>query len=211
MIRAVVTVLVLLVQHTCRGLQARPRFLRLLRPSSSRSSSAGSSTVEDALDEFHRTLGASPFDAMHAARLHLDLVLQLVRSDVQDRDGDDGSEVHAFPPSYWAAIEYVTTTVTLLKEGGHPLHAAANMVAKKEGLPQVSRTVRTAMNARRLMSAREIVEVRICEPRTSPRAPLFLTPSPPPPPAADQAQGGAGAVAAHDAVGGLPQLRGRQR
>ena len=150
----------LLAHHACHGFHSAAR--RFPRSLSRRlcSTSEKSTGVEDALDEFHRTLGASPFDAMRAARLHLDVVLQLVRSDVQDRESDDGSEVHPFPPTYWAAIEYVSTTVAMMKDSGHPLHAAANMVAKKEGLPQVSRTVRTAMNARRLMSAREIVEVK---------------------------------------------------
>jgi hypothetical protein len=159
-VRFLAVAALLLAHHACHGFHSAARRFPRSLPRRLCSISEKNTGVEDALDEFHRTLGASPFDAMRAARLHLDVVLQLVRSDVQDRESDDGSEVHLFPPTYWAAIEYVSTTVAMMKDSGHPLHAAANMVAKKEGLPQVSRTVRTAMNARRLMSAREIVEVK---------------------------------------------------
>ena len=117
--------------------------------------------LEVSLNEFHATLAVNPFDAMKAARIHLDLVVQLVRSDVQNRDDDeDSGETHIFPPSYWTALSFITDTINLLKENDHPLHSSANMIAKKEGLPQVARTIRTAVVSRRLMNAREIVEVK---------------------------------------------------
>ncbi len=117
--------------------------------------------LETSLNEFHATLAVNPFDAMMAARIHLDVVVQLVRSDVQHRDDDeDSGEVHKFPPSYWTALSFITNTISLLKDSDHPLHSSANMIAKKEGLPQTVRTVRAAVVSNRLMSSREIVEVK---------------------------------------------------
>ena len=90
-----------------------------------------SGSLEDVLDDFHRTLAVNPFDAMQAARIHMDIIFQLVRSDIQYRNEDDGSESHAFPSSYFTALSFITNTLSLLRESEHPLYSSANMIAKK--------------------------------------------------------------------------------
>ena len=124
------------------------------------SESTPSGSLEDVLDDFHRTLAVNPFDAMRAARIHMDIIFQLVRSDVQYRNEDDGSETHAFPVSYYTALSFITNTLSLLKESEHPLYSSANMIGKKESLTQLARLVRTAVATNRLMSSREIVEAK---------------------------------------------------
>lgn len=119
-----------------------------------------SDSLENVLDDFHRTLAVNPFDAMQAARIHMDIIFQLVRSDVQYRNEDDGSETHAFPASYYTALSFITNTLSLLKESEHPLYSSANMIAKKESLTQLARLVRTVVMTNRLMSSREIVEAK---------------------------------------------------
>ena len=119
-----------------------------------------SDSLENVLDDFHRTLAVNPFDAMRAARIHMDIIFQLVRSDVQYRNEDDGSETHTFPASYYTALSFITNTLSLLKESEHPLYSSANMIAKKESLTQLARLVRTAVATNRLMGSREIVEAK---------------------------------------------------
>ena len=114
--------------------------------------------VEDQLGQFDLLLQNDDCDAQLAARLHLELIMTLVKSDVQNRDDDDGSESHEFPKSYLSALSFIVDQTTSLREKGSPLFAPANMISKKEGLSQLIKSVKSVKN--QLMSSREIVEVK---------------------------------------------------
>ena len=115
-------------------------------------------SIADLLLQFDLTVQDEDCDTQRASRLHLDLILTLVKSDVQNRDDDDGSESHVFPQSYIDALAFIVDQTASLKEEGSPLFASANMISKKEGLSQVIRSVKSVK--KQLMSSREIVEVK---------------------------------------------------
>ena len=113
---------------------------------------------EDSLVDFDVLLQSDDSDAQIASRLHLETIISLVKSDVQNRDDDDGSESHTFPQSYLTALSFIVDHTVALKEKKSPLFAAANMISKKEGLSQVIKSVKSVK--KQLMSSREIVEVK---------------------------------------------------
>lgn len=114
--------------------------------------------VDGLLHEFDRQLSNEDFDAQAISRLHMDVILTLVKSDVQDRDDDDGSESHLFPQSYLTALIYMVDLTNSLRERKSPLFTSANMISKKEGIAQVLKSVKSMKD--QLMSSREIVEVK---------------------------------------------------
>ena len=117
-----------------------------------------SNPVERQLEQFDLLLKNEDCDAQLASRLHMELIMTLVKSDVQDRDDDDGSESHEFPESYLSALSFIVDQTTSLREKGSPLFASANMISKKEGLSQLIKSVGSAK--KQLMTSREIVEVK---------------------------------------------------
>lgn len=116
------------------------------------------SAVEGLLSEFDRQIRGAEYDAQVTSRLHMDAILTLIKSDVQDRDDDDGSESHPFPQSYMVALLFIVDQTSALNLNHSPLYTAANMISKKEGINQVLKSLRSIKS--QLMSSREIVEVK---------------------------------------------------
>jgi hypothetical protein len=114
--------------------------------------------VEGLLFEFDRQIRGAEYDAQVTSRLHMDAILTLIKSDVQDRDDDDGSESHPFPQSYMIALLFIVNQTSALNLNHSPLYTAANMISKKEGINQVLKSLKSIKS--QLMSSREIVEVK---------------------------------------------------
>ena len=117
-----------------------------------------SNDIEELLAEFDQKLAFEDFDAQLSSRLHMNVIMALVKSDVQDRDEDDGSESHLFPKSYLTALTFIVNQSSSLKEKNKPLFISANMILKKEGITQVLKSVKYTKDE--LMSSREIVEIK---------------------------------------------------
>lgn len=114
--------------------------------------------VESLLNEFDRQIRGAEYDAQVTSRLHMEAILTLIKSDVQDRDDDDGSESHPFPPSYIIALSFIVDQTSSLNAAHSPLYTSANMISKKEGINQVLKSLKSIKS--QLMSSREIVEVK---------------------------------------------------
>jgi hypothetical protein len=73
--------------------------------------------VESRLLDFSRIVSdVEGFDAQSASRLHLECILTLVKSDVQNREDHEGElEKHTFPESYSAALKFIADQTSLLK------------------------------------------------------------------------------------------------
>jgi hypothetical protein len=121
-------------------------------------STQSATAVEGLLFEFDRQIRGAEYDAQVTSRLHMDTLLTLIKSDVQDRDDDDGSESHPFPQSYMVALLFIVDQTSALNLNHSPLYTAANMISKKEGINQVLKSLRSIKN--QLMSSREIVDVK---------------------------------------------------
>lgn len=76
---------------------------------------------EDAADtqllDFSRLISdEGKFDAQDASRLHLESILTLIKSDIQNReDHEGGFEKHTFPKSYSTALKFIADQTALLK------------------------------------------------------------------------------------------------
>ena len=114
--------------------------------------------VGDGYDELqpHR------FDSRQACKDHLQLMLRLIRTDVQSQDAEEMDmtvqamyeEKKLFPQSYQEALEYVDRIHSRLKDLSHPALSAAKFILKKEGIGRVGQIIRGSP----LMTIREIVE-----------------------------------------------------
>jgi hypothetical protein len=121
-------------------------------------STQSANAVEGLLFEFDRQIRGAEYDAQVTSRLHMDTLLTLIKSDVQDRDDDDGSESHPFPQSYMIALLFIVDQTSALNLNHSPLYTAANMISKKEGINQVLKSLKSIKS--QLMSSREIVDVK---------------------------------------------------
>ena len=117
-----------------------------------------SNDIDELLLEFDEKIRSDSFDAQLSSRLHMNVIMTLVKSDVQDRDEDDGSESHLFPKSYLTALIFIVNQTSSLKERNKPLFISANMILKKEGITQILKSVKYVKDD--LMSSREIVEIK---------------------------------------------------
>ena len=109
---------------------------------------------------FERLLESSldDFDAQLACKEHRQLLVSLIRSDVQNLDAEDNpltlqtmnEEKKEFPAAYSGAIEFCNRLFATMKTTSHPAFSAARFIFKKEGLKMV-RTGGT-------LTVREIVE-----------------------------------------------------
>ena len=117
-----------------------------------------SNDIDELLIEFDQKIRSDDFDAQLSSRLHMNVIMALVKSDVQDRDEDDGSESHLFPKSYLTALTFIVNQSSSLKERNKPLFISANMILKKEGITQILKSVKYIKDD--LMSSREIVEIK---------------------------------------------------
>jgi hypothetical protein len=116
--------------------------------------------IDGLLTSFNLLLTGTDIDARELSHIHLQIVNSLVRADIQDRDENDGTEKHAFPREYWTVLNFINEVLLSLKGSKDPLYSTANMITKKEGIAQVTRSIRSSLAANRMFSSREIVEVK---------------------------------------------------
>lgn len=92
-------------------------------------------------------------------RIHLDTVLSLVRTDVQDREVND--VIISIPPTYISTIRWMFDTIISIRTAPTPLnqmYITAKRVLKKEGFNVIIKSIEIDPDF--IMSQRDVVEIK---------------------------------------------------
>ena len=101
-----------------------------------------------------------PENPSTASQLHLNTILALVKSDVQDRENDYSGNLEPLPDLYKKMIGFIESTIDFLRSSDEAekrsVGSILRLIEKKEGLS----TIRRRCRERPQMIARDIVEAK---------------------------------------------------
>ncbi len=95
-----------------------------------------------------------------AQNLHLQVLLNLVKSDIQDREIEQSLTLKRFPSSYITALEFIQLILNKLKTDNSAVFPTASLIFKKEGLKTITKSLVSMKDGSKSMIPYEIVSVK---------------------------------------------------
>ena len=99
---------------------------------------------------YNSTIALSRF-----SKIHVDSLISLIRTDVQERDGSD-HEIITLPHSYLTALGWIDSILIKLKLNNDPLLPLVRLILKRESLPAIVESLKVSTS----LPQRDIVDIK---------------------------------------------------